>query len=288
MDGFQNGSIDISGVYEQSYMQLLGVGYIHLEQTERPILLLAVSSKSLLFHLCTTTTGSFAPFKTVKSCQNYALFHQLVIVVAQLIVSYILALRTVALWGGSRRLLIIIFSVALSLIAITLWALTGQKSDTSIDFGCHTASSKITAIHIAVAWECLFVFDTMILSLTLYKSYKEISREYVGTLNLMLLIARDGAIYFAIMACANLANVLTFYFWSPALRGALSTAASSVSVSMMSRVMLNLQEKAERTRTLDRSSANRTSTTLLFASRGNTSARAPTEERTRQVPDEDV
>ncbi|TCD69426.1 hypothetical protein EIP91_007773 [Steccherinum ochraceum] len=292
MDGSQSGSIDISGVYEQSYMQLLGVAILYYDycltfSTEVTYIwsrrnFLSFSWPFLLnryFSILAniaTTAGSFAPFRTVKSCQNYTLFHQLVIVFAQLIVGYILALRTFALWGRSRRVLILILGVAALLLAISLWALTGQTSDTSIDLGCHTASSKISAIHIAVAWECLFVFDTMILCLTLYKSYKEISRARIGTLDeLFLLIARDGAMYFAVMACANLVNVFTFYFWSPALRGALSTAASSVSVSMMSRLMLNLQEQAERMRrTLDRDSASgsaASTTTLLFASRaGNT------------------
>ncbi|THH27678.1 hypothetical protein EUX98_g6509 [Antrodiella citrinella] len=135
-------------------------------------------------------------------------------------------------------------------------------------------SARNRAIRIAVAWECLFLFDSMIVSLTLYKSYKEVTRSRIGNLNdLILLIARDGAIYFAVMAVANLANTLTFYFWTPALRGALSTAASSISVSMMSRVILNLQERAGNTRTpngTNGSSAN-DSTTFLFTSRINMS-----------------
>ncbi|TCD59803.1 hypothetical protein EIP91_011416, partial [Steccherinum ochraceum] len=293
MDGSQNGTIDISGVYEQSYMQLLGVVVLYYDycltfSTEvtyiwsRPNVLssswpfLLNRYFSILANIA-TTAGNFAPFKSVASCQDFTLFHQLVIVFAQVIAAYILTLRTFALWGRSRRVLAIILGVAALLLGISIWALTGQTSDTSIEFGCHTASSKITAIHIAVAWECLFVFDTMILSLTLYKSYKEISRTRIGTLNeLFLLIARDGAMYFVVMACANLVNVFTFYFWTPALRGALSTAASSVS------------EQADHMRTPvgsgNGTSTTGDSTTLLFTSRVNMSALAPTEESHGHTP----
>ncbi|KAF8874539.1 hypothetical protein BD779DRAFT_1566256, partial [Infundibulicybe gibba] len=46
------------------------------------------------------------------------------------------------------------------------------------------------------------------------------------------------------MALSNLANILTFYFCGPFLRGGLSTFSTSISVTMMSRLMLNLHETA--------------------------------------------
>ncbi|KAG5734400.1 hypothetical protein E4T56_gene7159 [Termitomyces sp. T112] len=55
---------------------------------------------------------------------------------------------------------------------------------------------------------------------------------------------KDGAIYFAVMAFANLANILTFYLCGPFMRGGLSTFASGISVTMISRLMLNLHENA--------------------------------------------
>lgn len=40
-------------------------------------------------------------------------------------------------------------------------------------------------------------------------------------------------------------NMVSFYFGGPFLRGGLSTFASNLSVTMMSRLMLNLHESAE-------------------------------------------
>jgi len=50
--------------------------------------------------------------------------------------------------------------------------------------------------------------------------------------------------YFAAMAFANLANIITYYLAGPLIRGSLSTFANCVSLSMMSRLMLNLHAKA--------------------------------------------
>ncbi|TFK47502.1 hypothetical protein OE88DRAFT_1810978 [Heliocybe sulcata] len=68
----------------------------------------------------------------------------------------------------------------------------------------------------------------------------------------------------SVMALANLGNILTFYFaraslhvseailraysskWQPLLKGTLSTFASNISVTLMSRLMLNLYENNDR------------------------------------------
>ncbi|KAJ7815783.1 hypothetical protein B0H14DRAFT_1404335 [Mycena olivaceomarginata] len=57
---------------------------------------------------------------------------------------------------------------------------------------------------------------------------------------ILSLLIRDGSIYFALMATVNLANILTSYIAEPLLVSCLSTFASNMSVTMMSRLMLNL------------------------------------------------
>ncbi|TCD69428.1 hypothetical protein EIP91_007775 [Steccherinum ochraceum] len=256
MDTSQEKALHISDVYEQTYLQLLGIVILYYDYcltfsmevtyiwSRRNVLsswpFLLNRYFSILANIA-TIVGTFAPFKTVKR-------------------------RCVP--DGYNG---------------------GQKSDNSIDFfGCHTVNSKISAIHVAVTWECLFVFDTMILCLTLYKSHKELSQDYVGALHLFYLIARDGAVYFAVMTCATLVNVFTFYFWTPALRGALSVVASSVSVSMISRLMLNLYERAHHGMRTTIGSGNNPSTTLLRDFHVNLSALAPSEESTNYGGNEEA
>ncbi|EAU82115.2 hypothetical protein CC1G_09574 [Coprinopsis cinerea okayama7 len=100
---------------------------------------------------------------------------------------------------------------------------------------------------LAGAWEALFAYDSIIFTLTLWKTIKERRERRVTGVNIALvdILLRDGAMYYAIMALCNLANIMTFYFGGPFFRGSLSTFASSISVTMMSRLMLNLHRTAE-------------------------------------------
>jgi hypothetical protein len=56
---------------------------------------------------------------------------------------------------------------------------------------------------------------------------------------------RDGVLYYAVVALANLANVVTFYAAPPLLRGVLSSPASVIAVTMCARLMLNVHESAQ-------------------------------------------
>ncbi|KAJ3745701.1 hypothetical protein DFH05DRAFT_1523972 [Lentinula detonsa] len=100
---------------------------------------------------------------------------------------------------------------------------------------------------VAAAWEALFLYDSMLFLMTLHKAYKtrhELRQERLR-IPLVVIILRDGSIYFGVMALANLVNISTFYYPDPFLRGALCTFASSMSVTMMSRLMINLHKIAE-------------------------------------------
>ncbi|ETW76148.1 hypothetical protein HETIRDRAFT_422723 [Heterobasidion irregulare TC 32-1] len=108
--------------------------------------------------------------------------------------------------------------------------------------GCHSSLSFDTYRNLATPWEAQMLFDITVFGLTLVQSYKHrenlrwfrgLQMERSGTLELVELLFRD------VMALVNLANVLTFY---DPLRGSLSTFASCVSITMMSRLVLNLHD----------------------------------------------
>ncbi|KAG7448397.1 uncharacterized protein BT62DRAFT_1003114 [Guyanagaster necrorhizus] len=175
---------------------------------------------------------------------------------------FLLTMRIYAIYACSLRILFYMVASAIILTGVSCWSLSGQKH---VNFkplsGCHIGLDRDTAIRIAAAWEALFIYDTILFSLTLFKTYKE-RRNHI-TPDILSLILRDGGIYFAVMALANLSNILTFYLapvnntflehnpsypllvpWQPFLRGSLSSFASCISVTMMSRLMLNLHQTA--------------------------------------------
>ncbi|KAJ7917357.1 hypothetical protein B0H13DRAFT_2322457 [Mycena leptocephala] len=109
--------------------------------------------------------------------------------------------------------------------------------------GCHTAIPRSSAFRLAGAWEAQLVCDTMVFALTVRRAYvQRTSPLYTGSLIQKMLT--DGGMYFGIIVIANLANLLTFYIGDILLSGFLSWFTTSLSVTLLSRLMLNLHEAA--------------------------------------------
>ncbi|KIK61902.1 hypothetical protein GYMLUDRAFT_243067 [Collybiopsis luxurians FD-317 M1] len=71
--------------------------------------------------------------------------------------------------------------------------------------------SFITSAQIAAAWEAVFLYDSTLFVMTLYRAYKtrHILREL--RVSLLVIILRDGSLYFGMMAFVNAINISTFY-----------------------------------------------------------------------------
>ncbi|KAF9549074.1 hypothetical protein CPC08DRAFT_769155 [Agrocybe pediades] len=187
-----------------------------------------------------------------RSCRRFTLFRQVFAVVNQIIVSLLLTLRVYALYECSSRILTFMLGTGTISIGIAClkWTLFRQQSTNSLEAvvgGCHIGLTRETAFRIATAWEAVFAYDCLIFTLTIMKTWKG-RKNYAITgtrMPLITLILRDGAIYFAVMALANFGNVLTFYLGGTFLRGGLSMFSSSISITMMARLMLNLHERAD-------------------------------------------
>jgi len=202
---------------------------------------------SLFGNVAVTVLG-FSEFSG-ESCKRYLLFRQLFLIANQIIVCILLTLRVYALYECSIRILRYLAGIGIILVFLPCWALLDEMNIPvqTTTFGCHVALPTITAYRLAGAWEALFVYDSIIFSLTIYKAWT-VRRDYAVTgvaIPLISLILRDGAIYFSVMAICNLSNILTYYLCDPFLRGSLSTLANSISVTLMSRLMLNLHQTAD-------------------------------------------
>jgi len=151
----------------------------------------------------------------LSSCDRLTSFHQASIIVSQVIVCLVLVLRTHALYGRSRRILLLIFGIGFILLAIISWSLFNQESTKVIAPGCLNGATTTTGRRLAYAWEALLVFDALIFGLTLKIALSRgpSSLRLRDMSKMMSLILWDvtGSMYFALMALVNLANVLTFY-----------------------------------------------------------------------------
>ncbi|KAJ6597560.1 hypothetical protein DFH09DRAFT_1272231 [Mycena vulgaris] len=186
------------------------------------------------------------PFLTLSSetCVHYTLFREVALLGTQLIVSSILVMRIYALFGRNRRVLWCILVIGAIVLGASVWSVTGQKGYRSMAAaGCHFAIMESTANRMAGCWEALFAFDSIIFGLTLYNAYTT-RRRMAPRSNLHSLVLRDGAMYFSIMALANLANIATYYVPQPLYQGSLATFSNCISVTMVSRLILNLHAHA--------------------------------------------
>ncbi|KAH8828842.1 hypothetical protein DL96DRAFT_1595773 [Flagelloscypha sp. PMI_526] len=179
-----------------------------------------------------------------RLCYKMNLVHQITLILVQVIVCFIISLRIYALYGCSKRVMWGLLGYASSLIGVVGWSMSGQSliKGNSISNDCHLSIDRASAIRLAICWEALFAYDTTIFLLTLYKTWRNAPSTAIGRSrqSLSALLLRDGAFYFMFMALANLANILTFYLAPLFLRGRLSTFASCLAVTLVSRMMLNL------------------------------------------------
>ncbi|KAJ7842701.1 hypothetical protein B0H13DRAFT_2365125 [Mycena leptocephala] len=166
----------------------------------------------------------------------------------ELVVSAIMILRIYALYGRSARVLWWLIGIATCFTTLTIWSLQQGQHDVPITVfsGCHLYIVQSASYYLAIPWICLFVFDSIIFSMTIYNAY--LTRRGVGQnarMPIHRLMVRDGAMYFAAVALSNLANIIAFIIGGPLLPGSLATFAICMSVTMMSRLMLNLHERTE-------------------------------------------
>ncbi|KAF8189438.1 hypothetical protein K438DRAFT_1935974 [Mycena galopus ATCC 62051] len=178
-------------------------------------------------------------------CLIYHTGHQVVLVGTQLIVSVVMIFRIHAIYGHNLRFLMALLAVALPLFAVVVWSTQGQDTVSIDNFpGCHVSASQSTAYHMVAAWEALFLLDAILFLLVVRRTYATWRNAgFDPHMPIHALVLQDGALYFGAIAFANLCNILTFYFAGPILGGSLSTFASSLSVVMMARLILNLHRQ---------------------------------------------
>ncbi|KAI0791992.1 hypothetical protein C8Q75DRAFT_805038 [Abortiporus biennis] len=203
-----------------------------------------------IFALIPSLIGLFpsASLYSENVCSGFAVYEEATLVMAQMITSVALLLRTFALYRRSRKILTGILSIGLPLIGLISWSVADQTVEShptsTFSIGCLVIEAPYEVqSHLGFAWIALIIYDVLIFVLTIAKTCKERNLSYNAVFGhvggLTDLIWRDGAVYFAIMAVFNTANTVTFFIGS----GSLSRTASSVSVSLISRLIINLRKQ---------------------------------------------
>lgn len=177
-------------------------------------------------------------------CRRLQSFHQYLAIAIQVVVACMLIMRMYALYERSRKVLALYIVVAGAILAVACWAMLGGKKEKPRDvdlqrhIGCASNLSRDKAVRFGTAWAGMLVFDSLVFCMTLYQA---IILPRPNGVNILDILLRDGAIYFAVMVASNLANVLTFMLGGSFTRGSVTTFANIISSVMISRLMLNLR-----------------------------------------------
>ncbi|KAK7038482.1 hypothetical protein R3P38DRAFT_2906212 [Favolaschia claudopus] len=261
-EGYYHDGVSIGQeLFLLNYLHLVGIVVLywdHFITFDKEINLVWRHPKSLTalcfflnryFAFITNIPDSFIPFLALSTteCLNLSRFREMSIVLTQIITGVIMIIRVYALFNRNLRILILLGATGLAAIIVSAWSVSAHAGvRVMIIGGCRYGLTESSAYRFAGSWISLFVFDLTVFALTLY--YAKITRERsTRQTNLHVLVVRDGAMYFGIMALANLANIATYYlveYW-PLIPGALATFANCISITMISRLILNLLEQAD-------------------------------------------
>jgi len=183
-----------------------------------------------------------------ESCVKMQLMWKALIVSQELLVECTLIMRVFAMYDRNRWILICLLAVFAPWPALALWDVIkeGQPqifSGPGIS-GCATIGPRTSTFRLAGAWESQIACDILVFLLTIRRAYvqRETYPTYAGTL--LWRMTTDGAWYFGIIIIANAANLVTFYLGDIFITGFLSWFITSLSITLLARLMLNLHEAA--------------------------------------------
>nr|GAT48262.1 predicted protein [Mycena chlorophos] len=198
-----------------------------------------------------------SPRKT-EVCHQLETYHEFYLCISQVIVALILIVRTYALYGRSRRILLFFAFLIPTTLALALFGILrslhapDKVGSVSIYLGCVSPKGRVQSEGFLIAWGSLAVFDTVIFGMTMWWTLMEgfwgtmregVRREMKG-IYAMRIFVRDGAVYFIVIILFSIANLITFGLNDPYSRGIASVFGNIVSSVMISRLMLNLRDPA--------------------------------------------
>ncbi|VDC07451.1 unnamed protein product [Peniophora sp. CBMAI 1063] len=178
-----------------------------------------------------------------KFCSNLFVYHSYYEIVLQLFVGALCMMRIYALYNKSRWILAFLIGISVLSVAVAVWSIVRSSgggphiiATEPLFVGCNQLMPDDNARHLAIAWSGVLVFDSAVFGLTAYRTLR------IGKGRLAMILLRDGALYFVVLFCTNLGNILTLLLASEVLRTGSTTMTNVISDSLITRIMLNIRE----------------------------------------------
>ncbi|TDL14449.1 hypothetical protein BD410DRAFT_734072 [Rickenella mellea] len=190
--------------------------------------------------------------RVYPSCRILQKYHQILSVIVQTSVGFILVTRTYALYERSRRILALTYFTACCVVSYAAWSITGMptmvydQQGFPDSLGCSPRidpdpKHQLFILGLGGAWAGVVVFDTEILILTVWKT---VQMSKIGTGNLVRVLLRDGKRYQYLVFSRDSQYVQVLRImgaFEPHLKGVGTNFVTIISEIVISRLMLNLR-----------------------------------------------
>ncbi|KAF6756483.1 hypothetical protein DFP72DRAFT_810580 [Ephemerocybe angulata] len=180
----------------------------------------------------------------VSTCERYVLYPEALKVVTTFVIGLIFVLRVYAIYGKNKLVGCAGGALLAAELGVKIWAfLDGGRLHLPEGLhGCILVGKHPTRL--AFTWIAELVFDTIIFSMTLYRTVAHYRGQRGRPQSLLKLIMRDGVTYFAVIFIVNAITVSIFISNIKAINASFSTLITSL---MVSRLILNLKTAAQAT-----------------------------------------
>ncbi|KAF9066680.1 hypothetical protein BDP27DRAFT_1365449 [Rhodocollybia butyracea] len=166
----------------------------------------------------------------------------------------IFALRIYALYGCKRVVLIAFTIITILGTVISSWLSLPKDPSTPSNLGCQIILSPSDASTTAIGWEGLMVVDAILFLLTMRKAYQWGDHFSLSSYGMTYMVLDSTGLaqvmMTRIMTLLNLSNIISLHVFSvrllsQPLQGNLSAFVGCLSVTLTSRMILNLHEAAD-------------------------------------------
>ncbi|KAJ7191579.1 hypothetical protein GGX14DRAFT_407091 [Mycena pura] len=196
-----------------------------------------------------------------ESCVKMEILWEVLVILQEALIELTLIVRVYAMYGRNPWILAALAFVLL-LVAIPLWAsitnghpqiFTAPGPGLGVP-GCHNVTPRTDTRPIGLYVRVntnrkppsTHMFhtnrDCRRLGSNAYTQRRSSSALMYTSTSLVERMWRDGVMYFGLIGLVNTANLFTFYFGDILLAGFLSWFATSLSITLLSRLILNLHE----------------------------------------------
>ncbi|KAJ6511905.1 hypothetical protein C8R47DRAFT_1313998 [Mycena vitilis] len=189
-----------------------------------------------------------SPVWTNEVCRHFIRYEGAMTLIGIHVVGVMMFLRIYALYSTRRIVVAGVFFILLVSIGVNAWLLAhGQSVAHNPQSGIRACTMifppGLSTVASSSAWLPL-LYDSVVLVLTLVKALPLV-RKSNGTY-VMKRLLEDGLIYYAAIFCVTLALTIMIVSAPPGLKNVAAQLELSITVTMMSRITLNLKKCANK------------------------------------------